>query len=86
MTINMTQQTNMILININNLNSTLSKHTKILKAVETVVMCKRNKPIVEMKGNAPHVFGLSKGMFRLGPEFFEADQKFQRVLEGDGRK
>jgi antitoxin (DNA-binding transcriptional repressor) of toxin-antitoxin stability system len=78
----------MIQININEAKAKLSKYTKMVKAGETVVLCERNKPFAEIrpldhKGSAPRVFGLSKGMFKLGPEFFEADVEIGRIFSGD---
>jgi len=78
----------MIQININEAKSKLSKYTKIVKSGETVVLCERNKPFAEIRpldrrGSAPRVFGLSKGMFKLGPEFFEADPEIQKMFSGD---
>jgi antitoxin (DNA-binding transcriptional repressor) of toxin-antitoxin stability system len=78
----------MIQININEAKSKLSKYTKIVKSGETVVLCERNKPFAEIRpldrrGSAPRVFGLSKGMFKLGPEFFEADTEIQKMFSGD---
>ena len=78
----------MIQININEAKSKLSKYTKIVKAGETVILCDRNKPFAEIRpldrrGSAPRVFGLSKGMFKLGPEFFEADTEIQKMFSGD---
>jgi antitoxin (DNA-binding transcriptional repressor) of toxin-antitoxin stability system len=53
-----------------------------------VVLCERNKPFAEIRpldhrGMAPRVFGLSKGVFKLGPEFFQADAEIQKSFEGD---
>jgi antitoxin (DNA-binding transcriptional repressor) of toxin-antitoxin stability system len=78
----------MIQININEAKAKLSKYTKIVKSGETVVLCERNKPFAEIRpldrrGSAPRVFGLSKGMFKLGPEFFEADTEIQKMFSGD---
>jgi len=78
----------MIQININEAKARLSKYTKMVKAGETVVLCERNKPIAEIrpldrKGSAPRVFGLSKGIFNLGPEFFGADAEIQKMFEAD---
>ena len=75
-------------INVNEAKARLSKYTKLVKAGETVVLCERNKPFAEIrpldrKGSAPRVFGLSKGIFNLGPEFFEADTQIQKIFEGD---
>ena len=76
----------MIQININEAKARLSKYTKMVKAGETVVLCERNKPFAEIKsldrkGSAPRVFGLSKGVFKLGPEFFEADAEIQKIVD-----
>ena len=78
----------MIQININEAKAKLSKYTKIVKSGEIVVLCERNKPFAEIRpldrrGSAPRVFGLSKGMFKLGPEFFEADTEIQKMFSGD---
>ena len=78
----------MIQININEAKARLSKYTKMVKAGETVVLCERNKPFAEIrsldrKGSAPRVFGLSKGVFTLGAEFFEADAEIQKMIEGE---
>lgn len=78
----------MVQININEAKARLSKYAKLVKAGETVVLCERNKPIAEIRpldrrGSAPRVFGLSKGVFRLGPDFFKADAEIQKIFEGD---
>ena len=78
----------MIQININEAKAKLSKYTKMVKAGETVVLCERNKPFAEIRpldrrGLSPRVFGLSKGVFKLGPEFFEADAEIQKLFERD---
>jgi antitoxin (DNA-binding transcriptional repressor) of toxin-antitoxin stability system len=78
----------MIQININEAKSRLSKYTKMVKAGETVILCERNKPFAEIRpldGRAaiPRVFGLSKGIFELGPEFFQADAEIGKMFTGD---
>jgi len=78
----------MIQININEAKAKLSKYTKMVKAGETVVLCDRNKPFAEIrpldrKGMAPRVFGLSTGVFKLGPEFFEADAEIEKMFHGE---
>lgn len=78
----------MIQININEAKARLSKYTKLVKAGETVVLCERNKPFAEIRpldrrGSAPRVFGLSRGLFKLGPEFFEADEEIGKIFSGD---
>lgn len=78
----------MIQININEAKSRLSKYTKMVKEGETVILCERNKPFAEIRpldrrGKAPRVFGLSKGVFKLGPEFFEADAEIEKMFYGE---
>ena len=78
----------MIQININEAKAKLSKYTKMVKAGETVVLCERNKPFAEIrpldrKGLRPRIFGLSKGVFKLGQEFFEADVEIGKMFSGD---
>ena len=78
----------MIQININEAKAKLSKYAKMVKAGETVILCDRNKPFAEIRpldrwGNAPRVFGLSKGMFNLGPEFFQADAEIEKMFDGE---
>jgi antitoxin (DNA-binding transcriptional repressor) of toxin-antitoxin stability system len=78
----------MIQININEAKSRLSRYAKMVKAGETVVLCERNKPFAEIRpldrrGSAPRLFGLSKGVFQLGPEFFEADAEIPKMFVGD---
>jgi len=78
----------MIQININEAKAKLSKYTKMVKAGETVVLCDRNKPFAEIRpldrsGKAPRIFGLSKGMFNLGPEFFQADSEIEKMFHGE---
>jgi len=78
----------MIQININEAKSRLSKYTRLVKSGETVILCDRNKPFAEIRpldrrGSAPRVFGMSKGIFNLGPEFFEADAEVQKMFAGE---
>ena len=78
----------MIQININEAKAKLSKYTKMVKAGETVVLCERNKPFAEIRSldqrrSVPRVFGLSKGVLKVGPEFFEADAEIGKMFSGD---
>ena len=75
----------MIQININEAKSKLSKYARLVKSGETVILCDRNKPFAEIRpldrsGSAQRVFGMSKGMFKLGPEFFEADAEVEKMF------
>ena len=53
-----------------------------------MVLCERNKPFAEIRSldqrrPSPRVFGLSKGVLKLGPEFFEADVEIGKMFCGD---
>ena len=78
----------MIQININEAKSKLSKYTRLVKSGETVILCDRNKPFAEIRpldrrGSTPRVFGMSKGMFKLGPEFFGVDAEVEKMFTGE---
>ena len=78
----------MIQININEAKSKLSKYTRLVKSGETVILCDRNKPFAEIRpldrrGSTPRVFGMSKGMFKLGPEFFGVDAEVEKMFPGE---
>ena len=78
----------MVKININEAKAKLSKYARMVKSGETVILCDRNRPFAEIrpldrKGMAPRVFGLSKGVFNLGPEFFEADAEIEKIFCGE---
>jgi len=88
MIINMTYWIYMIQINIHEAKAKLSKYAKMVKAGETVILCERNKPFAEIRpldprGKGPRVFGLSQGVFKLGPEFFEADAEIEKMFYGE---
>lgn len=76
----------MVKININEAKAKLSKYARMVKSGETVVLCDRNKPFAEIRplgrqSGAPRTFGLSKGMFKVGPEFFQADAEILKMFE-----
>jgi len=78
----------MVKININEAKAHLSKYARMVKSGETVILCDRNKPFAQIrpldhKGMVPRVFGLSKGVFKLGPEFFEADKEIAKTFCGE---
>jgi prevent-host-death family protein len=54
----------------------LSKYLAKVEKGETIVLCRRNEPIAEIrplpqKPKKPRPIGLHEGKFKLGPEFFE---------------
>lgn len=66
----------MIRINIHEAKTHLSRYLKKLEAGETIILCKRNIPIAEIRPIEPErskrrPVGLAKGRFRVPPEFFE---------------
>lgn len=66
----------MIKININEMKIHFSRYLKKLRDGDTVVICKRNVPIAEIRGVAQlrskkRPIGLAKGEFTVPASFFE---------------
>jgi antitoxin (DNA-binding transcriptional repressor) of toxin-antitoxin stability system len=66
----------MIRLNIHEAKTHLSKYLAKLEKGETILLCRRNQPIAEIrpiapKRKKPRPIGLDEGKFKLGPEFFE---------------
>jgi antitoxin (DNA-binding transcriptional repressor) of toxin-antitoxin stability system len=66
----------MIRLNIHEAKTHLSKYLEELVRGETIILCKRNIPIAEIKSIRQHrehkrPIGLAKGEFEVTPEFFE---------------
>ncbi len=66
----------MIRINIHEAKTHLSRYVERVTAGETVVLCRRNQPVAEIRPlrqspTAPRPFGLAKGAFSVPPSFFE---------------
>jgi len=66
----------MIRLNIHEAKTHLSQYLKELAKGETIILCKRNIPIAEIRPIHPHreykrPIGLAKGEFEVTPEFFE---------------
>jgi len=66
----------MIRLNIHEAKTHLSQYLKELARGETIILCKRNIPIAEIRPIRPHreykrPIGLAKGEFEVTPEFFE---------------
>ena len=65
-----------IRLNIHEAKTHLSRHLARLEAGETIVLCRRNKPIAEIRplprdDTAPRPFGLARGTFSVPDAFFE---------------
>lgn len=66
----------MISINVHEAKAHLSEYLARVEAGETVVICRRNKPIARLspetpQRTTPRPVGLAKGEFTLSPSFFD---------------
>jgi prevent-host-death family protein len=66
----------MIKVNVHEAKTHLSRYLDRVEAGETVTLCRNNKPIAEIrpipkKPWRKPIWGMDKGKFELGPEFFE---------------
>lgn len=66
----------MIKLNVHEAKTHLSRYLDKLERGETILLCKRNIPIAEIRPlpkrrKAKRPIGLAKGQFKVPPEFFE---------------
>ena len=64
----------MITLNVHEIKAHFSKYLDLLEAGETIVICRRNKPIAELrslKSKTPRQIGLGKGLAKIDESFFE---------------
>ena len=66
----------MIRLNIHEAKTHLSKYLARLKTGETIILCRRNVPIAEIRPLQPEQkrrrpIGLARGRFEVPPEFYE---------------
>jgi len=66
----------MIRINVHEAKTHLSRYLEAVGEGETILLCKRNIPIAEIrplakKGHKPRTMGLAKGLFSVPASFFE---------------
>ncbi|MCY4057651.1 MAG: type II toxin-antitoxin system prevent-host-death family antitoxin [Gammaproteobacteria bacterium] len=66
----------MIHVNIHQAKTHLSRYVDRVVAGETIVLCRRNRPVAEIRPlrqptAEPRPFGLAKGAFAVPPSFFE---------------
>jgi len=80
----------MIQVNLSEAKANLSRYVRQARAGERVVLCERNVPVVELRAIPSGTplgkssFGLSKGLFTVGPEFFQADADILEDFEQSG--
>lgn len=86
----------MVMININEAKTHLSRYAKRVKAGETIVLCDRNVPFAELRPlplprkAAKRRLGFLKGQCPVDQQFFEADREvaamFRAPLAAPARK
>ena len=81
----------MIRLNIHEAKTHLSRYLAKLKKGETIILCKRNEPIAEIRPlpsppSRKRPLGLAKGRLKIPKEFFEPlpDELIQ-AFQGEGR-
>ena len=79
----------MIRLNIHEAKTHLSRYLQRLAKGETILLCKRNKPIAEIRPlppgrTTPRPIGLAKGRFTVPTAFFDPlDEADLAAFEGD---
>jgi antitoxin (DNA-binding transcriptional repressor) of toxin-antitoxin stability system len=79
----------MIRLNIHEAKTHLSRYLARLKKGETIILCKRNQPIAEIRALlSPRLqkrpIGLAKGQLTVPKEFFEPlPEEFVRAFQGE---
>jgi prevent-host-death family protein len=77
-------------INVHEAKARLSEYLAQVEAGETVVICRRNKPIAELRPvakprTAARPIGLAEGRITIHPSFFEPlDAELLDLFEGKG--
>lgn len=80
----------MIKLNIHEAKTHLSRYLARLEKGETIVLCRRNTPIAEIRGipaarKKPRPLGLAKGTVRIPPSFFDPlPDELLDLFEGKG--
>jgi antitoxin (DNA-binding transcriptional repressor) of toxin-antitoxin stability system len=80
----------MIKLNIHEAKTHLSRYLKHLEAGETILLCRHNVPIAEIRPlpqqrTTPRPLGTAKGKVKVPPEFFEPlPEEMLRAFEGQG--
>lgn len=68
----------------------LSQVVKLLEYGESVILCRRNEPIAEIRAlpsrrTEPRPLGLARGLVTIHPGFFEPlPEDLQRLFDGKG--
>jgi len=81
----------MIRINIHQAKTHLSRYLRHLEKGDTIVLCKRNVPVAEIRPLAPpparkRPIGCMRGEFSVPPSFFEPlSEELLRAFEGPAK-
>ncbi len=81
----------MIRLNIHEAKTHLSRYLAKLKKGETIILCKRNQPIAEIRPlpsppGRKRPVGLAKGRLKVPKEFFEPlPEELLQAFHGEGR-
>ena len=79
----------MIKLNVHEAKTHLSRYLKLIEAGETILLCKHNVPIAEIRPlpqvrTTPRPLGTAKGKVNVPPEFFEPlPEDVLRAFEGE---
>jgi len=78
----------MIKLNIHEIKTQFSKYIDMVEDGETVVVCKRNIPVAEIRtikkaNKRPPVFGSAAGMVKILPSFYEPMTE-EELLDWEG--
>jgi antitoxin (DNA-binding transcriptional repressor) of toxin-antitoxin stability system len=90
MIMNMTNNRIMIRINVHEAKARLSEYLARAEAGETVVICRRNVPVAELRAaprpaESPRPFGLARGLFEVPDGFFDPlPEGVLRAFRGEG--
>jgi len=82
----------MIRINIHEAKAHLSRYLPLIERGETILLCKRNVPIAEIRPitpsrDDPRPVGLHRGTFSVPPGFFDPlPDDLRRAFEGESRE
>jgi antitoxin (DNA-binding transcriptional repressor) of toxin-antitoxin stability system len=81
----------MIRLNILEAKTHLSKYLARLREGESIILCKRNQPIAEIRPlpkrqTKPRPIGIARGKFRVPPTFFEPlPKEIRAAFQGRGK-
>jgi len=64
----------MLHLNVHEVKARFSQYLDLLEQGETIIICRRNKPIAELRPlqpSGPRPIGLGKGLAQVGDAFFD---------------